>query len=467
MADKYDVTVIGGGPGGYVAAIRAAQLGLKTALVEANHLGGVCLNWGCIPTKALLRVSDLYHSISEADTYGISVKEASFDIAKIVKRSRDVAAKLSGGISHLMKKHGITVYDGFGAINGKNKIKVEKDGERVADIESKNIVLATGARARLIPSMECDGKNVLTYKEAMVPETMPKKLLVVGSGAIGVEFASFYADLGTDVTIVEAAPRILPVEDSEIAGVAEKVFKDRGIKILSEAKVESVKAEKDGVVMAHIVPKGKDAAEEYSFDRAIVAVGVVANVENIGLEGTGVVVEKGHVVTDEYMQTGEPGIYAIGDLTSAPWLAHKASHEGVIAAEHIAGENPHPMKRENIPGCTYCRPQIASIGLTEDAAKKAGKNVKVGRFPYMANGKAIAMGEIEGLVKTVFDAGSGELLGAHIVGAEATEMISSYIVGKTMEATEEDFMHTVFPHPTLGEMMHESVLAAYGKALHI
>ncbi|MET0154667.1 MAG: dihydrolipoyl dehydrogenase [Rickettsiales bacterium] len=466
MAEKYDVAVIGGGPGGYVAAIRAAQLGLKTALVEANHLGGVCLNWGCIPTKALLRVSDLYHSIREAERYGISVQGASFDIKKIVARSREVATKLSGGISHLMKKNGITVYDGFGSLNGKGKIKVEKGGKRVADIETKNIVLATGARARRLPSMECDGKNVLTYKEAMVPETMPKKLLVVGSGAIGVEFASFYADLGADVTVVEAAARILPVEDAEIAGVAEKIFKDRGIKIFSEAKVQSVKAEKDGVVSAHIVLKGKDKAEKFVFDRAIIAVGVVANVENLGLDGTRICVEKGHVVTDEYMRTDEPNVYAIGDLTSAPWLAHKASHEGVIAAEHIAGKHPHPMTRENIPGCTYCRPQIASVGLTEEAAKAQGKKVKVGRFPYMANGKAIAMGETDGLVKTIFDADSGELLGAHIVGAEATEMISSYLVGKTMEATEEDFIRTVFPHPTLGEMMHESVLAAYGKALH-
>jgi dihydrolipoamide dehydrogenase len=462
MSEHYDLAILGGGPGGYVAAIRASQLGLKTALVEDRHLGGVCLNWGCIPTKALLRVSELYHAMREAEAYGIKAENVSFDIKKIVKRSRDVAGKLSGGIAHLMKKHGVTVYDGFGALNGKNKVRVDKDGKRVADLAAKHIVIATGARARRLPGIEYDGAHILTYKEAMIPETFPRKLLVIGSGAIGVEFASFYADLGAEVTILETLDRILPAEDAEISALARKLFEARGMTIVTGASVESLKAE-GGKVAA--VLKGRP--ETLAFDRAIVAVGIVPNTENLGLEGTQVRFEKGHIVTDAALQTDEPGVYAIGDVTSPPWLAHKASHEGVIAAEHIAGLTPHGLKRENIPGCTYCRPQIASVGLTEEAARAKGHAIKVGRFPYLANGKAIAMGETDGLVKTVFDAGTGELLGAHIVGAEATETISAFLVGKTLEATEADFMHTVFPHPTLSEMLHESVLSAYERALHI
>lgn len=464
MAEKFDVIVIGGGPGGYVAAIRASQLGKKVALVEANHLGGICLNWGCIPTKALLRVSELYHTMQHAADFGLSAENISFDIKKIVERSRGVAAQLSGGIGHLMKKNKIEVFDGFGSLNGKGKIKVTKDGAKTADLEANNIILATGARARRMPGVEYDGKTILTYKEAMIPETMPESLLVIGSGAIGTEFASFYADLGVKVTLAEAAPRILPVEDEEISGIAHKTFTARGMDVRTGATVENLRTE-GGKVHADITEG--DKKEALTFDRAIVAIGIVPNIEDLGLDGTGVSLEKGFIEVDEYLHTGEDGVYAIGDVTPGPWLAHKASHEGVIAAEHIAGGKPHPMKRANIPGCTYCRPQIASVGLTEAKAKEAGKNIKVGRFPYIGNGKAIAMGETEGLIKTIFDADSGELLGAHMIGAEVTEMISAYLVGKSGELTEEDFMHTVFPHPTMSEMLHESALSAYGKALHM
>ena len=464
MAHSFDVVVIGGGPGGYVAAIRASQLGKKVALVEANHLGGICLNWGCIPTKALLRVSELYHTMTHADAFGLSVEGVSFDIKKIVERSRGVASQLSGGIGHLMKKNKIEVFDGFGALNGKGKVKVDKDGERIADLEAKTIILATGARARRLPGVEYDGKTILTYKEEMIPETMPKSLLVIGSGAIGTEFASFYNDLGVKVTLAEMAPRILPVEDAEISAIAHKAFTARGMDIRANAKVENLRTE-DGNAKATITIDGK--AEECTFDRAIVAIGIVANTENLGLDGTGVAIEKGFISVDEYLQTGENGVYAIGDVTPGPWLAHKASHEGVIAAEHLSGNHAHPMKRQNIPGCTYCNPQIASVGLTEAAAKEAGHDIKVGKFPYVGNGKAIAMGETEGLIKTIFDKATGELLGAHMIGAEVTEMISSFLVGKTAELTEEDFMHTIFPHPTMSEMLHESVLGAYDRALHM
>lgn len=460
----FDLIVIGGGPGGYVAAIRAAQLGMKTAVVEANHLGGICLNWGCIPTKALLRSAEVYHLMQHAESFGLSVKGASFDLKKIVERSRGVARQLSGGIGHLLKKNKVTVFDGRGTLAGKGKILVEKDGKAVAALSAPHIILATGARARVIPGMEPDGKLVWSYREAMVPDVMPKSLLVVGSGAIGIEFASFYRTLGAEVTVVEVMDRVMPVEDEEISALARKAFEKQGMRILTGAKVAKLEKSKTNV-KATIETGGK--TETITADRVIMAVGIVANTENLGLEKTAVKIERGQIVTDPYGKTAEPGIYAIGDVAGAPWLAHKASHEGIICVEKIKGlPDIHPMKRENIPGCTYCHPQVASVGLTEKAAKEKGHDVKVGRFPFMGNGKAIALGEPEGLVKTVFDAKTGELLGAHMIGAEVTELIQGFVVGKTMEGTEADFMHTIFPHPTLSEMMHESVLSAYGRAVH-
>jgi dihydrolipoamide dehydrogenase len=466
MSDtSFDVVVIGGGPGGYVAAIRAAQLGLKTAVVEREHLGGICLNWGCIPTKALLRSAEVGHLLKHADAYGFSASNVTFDLAKIVDRSRKVASQLSGGVKHLLKKNKVTVFDGQGKLAGAGKVKVEKDGKAVADLAAKNIILATGARARVFPGLEPDGKLIWTYKEAMVPTVMPKSLLVVGSGAIGIEFASFYHNLGAKVTVVEVMPRILPVEDAEISAFAQKSFEKQGMKIMTGANVKAFKKGADNVT-ATIEAGGK--TEDQTFDRVILAVGIVGNVENLGLEGTKVKVEKTHIITDGYGATGEPGVYAIGDLTGAPWLAHKASHEGVICVEKIAGvKGVHPLDTRNIPGCTYCMPQVASVGLTEQAAKDKGHEVKVGRFPFIGNGKAIALGEPEGMVKTVFDAKTGELLGAHMIGAEVTELIQGYTVARTLETTEAELMHTVFPHPTLSEMMHESVLAAYGRAIHI
>jgi dihydrolipoamide dehydrogenase len=462
---SFDLVVIGGGPGGYVAAIRAAQLGLKTAVVEREHLGGICLNWGCIPTKALLRSAEVGHLLKHADAYGFSATGVSFDIKKIVDRSRKVAGQLSGGVKMLLKKNKVEVFDGQGRLNGAGKVKVEKDGKPVADLAAKNIILATGARARSFPGLEPDGKLVWTYKEAMVPPTMPKSLLVVGSGAIGIEFASFYRNLGAEVTVVEVMPRILPVEDAEISAFAQKSFEKQGMKIMTGANVKALKKGADNVT-ATIETGGK--SQDITVDRVILAVGIVGNVENLGLEGTKVKVEKTHILTDGYGATGEPGVYAIGDLTGAPWLAHKASHEGVICVEKIAGvKGVHPLNAANIPGCTYCMPQVASVGLTEQAAKDKGYDVKVGRFPFIGNGKAIALGEPEGLVKTVFDAKTGELLGAHMIGAEVTELIQGYTVARTLETTEAELMHTVFPHPTLSEMMHESVLAAYGRAIHI
>lgn len=462
---NFDLVIIGGGPGGYVAAIRAAQLGLKTAVVEREHLGGICLNWGCIPTKALLRSAEVGHLLKHADAYGFSAKEVSFDLKKIVDRSRKVAAQLSGGVKMLLKKNKVEVFDGAGKLNGAGKVKVEKDGKAVADLSAKNVILATGARARVFPGLEPDGKLIWTYKEAMVPPTMPKSLLVVGSGAIGIEFASFYRNLGAEVTVVEVMPRILPVEDAEISAFAQKAFEKQGMKIMTGANVKALKKGADNVT-ATIDAGGK--SQDITVDRVILAVGIVGNVENLGLEGTKVKVEKTHIVTDGYGATGEPGVYAIGDLTGAPWLAHKASHEGVICVEKIAGQkNVHPLDTANIPGCTYCMPQVASVGLTEQAARDKGYDVKVGKFPFIGNGKAIALGEPEGLVKTVFDAKTGELLGAHMIGAEVTELIQGYTVARTLETTEAELMHTVFPHPTLSEMMHESVLAAYGRALHI
>ncbi len=462
---KFDLIVIGSGPGGYVTAIRAAQLGMKTAIVESTHLGGICLNWGCIPTKALLRSSEIHHLIKHADQFGFTVKDVSFDIKKIIQRSRGVAKQLSAGVAHLLKKNKVTVFDGFGKLAGKGKVSVTKDNKTVADLSAPHIIIATGARARSLPGLEPDGKLVWTYKEAMIPDFMPKSLLVVGSGAIGIEFASFYRNLGAEVTVVEVMDRVLPVEDEEISAFARKQFEKQGMKILTSAKV--VKLEKGANnVTAHIDVGGK--TEKISADRVIMAVGIVGNSENIGLENVkGVKVDRGHIVTDEYLRTGEPGVYAIGDVTGPPWLAHKASHEGVICVEKIAGQKDvHPMIKGNIPGCTYCMPQVASVGLTEKAAKEKGYTLKVGRFPFIGNGKAIALGEPEGMVKTVFDAKTGELLGAHMIGAEVTELIQGYVVAKTLETTEAELMHTIFPHPTLSEMMHESVLNAYGKAIH-
>ncbi|MDD9907894.1 MAG: dihydrolipoyl dehydrogenase [Rhodospirillaceae bacterium] len=469
MADtSFDVIVVGGGPGGYVTAIRAAQLGMKTALVEREHLGGICLNWGCIPTKALLRTSEIYHYATHAEQFGLKVQGASVDLAAVVKRSRKIAAQLNGGVGHLLKKNKVAVFDGAGKLDGGSagarKLKVEKDGKAVADLVAKHIVLATGARARALPGLEPDGKLVWTYKEAMVPETMPKSLLVVGSGAIGMEFASFYNDLGAEVTVVEVMDRILPVEDEEIAAFAHKQFEKQGMTIHAGAQVTKLDRAANSVT-ATIEAGGKSS--QITVDRVILAVGIVGNVEDLGLEGTKVKVDRTHIEVDHWAQTGEPGIYAIGDVAGPPWLAHKASHEGVVCVEKIAGyDGVHPFETSNIPGCTYCRPQIASVGLTEAAAKEQGHKVKVGRFPFIGNGKAIALGEPEGIIKTVFDEKTGELLGAHMVGAEVTELIQGYVVARTLETTEHELMHTIFPHPTLSEMMHESVLDAYGKVIH-
>ena len=465
MAKNFDLVVVGGGPGGYVAAIRAAQLGMNAALVEREHLGGICLNWGCIPTKALLRSAEVYHLMSHAQDYGFRIDgKIEIDNAAIVKRSRKVAGQLSGGVKHLLKKNKVTVFDGQGALAGKGTVSVTKDGKAVEEIEAKHIILATGARARSLPGLEPDGKLVWTYREAMVPEELPKSLLVVGSGAIGIEFASFYRTLGVDVTVVEVMDRVLPVEDAEISAFAEKAFTKQGMKIMTGATVEKLDRKANSVTASI---KGKDGkSQSLTVDRVILAVGIVGNVEDIGLENTKVKVDRTHVQIDEYCRTGEPGVYAIGDLCGPPWLAHKASHEGVICVEKIAGLDVHPLDTSNIPGCTYCQPQVASVGLTEAAAKEKGHEVRVGRFPFMGNGKAIALGEPEGMVKTVFDKKTGELLGAHMIGAEVTELIQGYGIAKTLETTEAELMHTVFPHPTLSEMMHESVLDAYGRAIH-
>ena len=464
METKFDLIVLGGGPGGYVAAIRAAQLGLKAAVVEREHLGGICLNWGCIPTKALLRSSEINHLLHHLDEFGFKADNISFDLAKVVKRSRGVAKQLASGVGHLLKKNKVATFDGQGRLAGKNTLAVTKDGKPVATLSAPHIIIATGARARQLPGLEGDGRLIWTYREAMVPAAMPKSLLVVGSGAIGVEFASFYRNMGAEVTIVELLDRILPVEDEEISAFARKAFEKQGIRILTGAKVTAAKKNAESVT-ATIDVGGK--TQEMTVDRVISAVGIVGNVEDLGLEGTKIVVDRTHIVIDEWCRTGEPGVYAIGDVTGAPWLAHKASHEGVICVEKIARLNEvHPLDVGNIPGCTYSRPQIASVGLTEAKAKAAGHEVKVGRFPFIGNGKAIAMGEPEGMVKTVFDARTGELLGAHMIGAEVTEMIQGYTIARTLETTETDLMHTVFPHPTVSETMHESVLGAYGQAIH-
>jgi dihydrolipoamide dehydrogenase len=462
---SFDLVVIGGGPGGYVAAIRAAQLGMKTAVVERENLGGICLNWGCIPTKALLRSSEISHLLKHLDAYGFSAKEIAYDAKKIVERSRKVAKQLSNGVAFLMKKHKIAVFDGEAKLAGKGKVSVTKSGKSVADLTAKNIIIATGARARALPGLEPDGKLIWTYREAMVPDAMPKSVLVIGSGAIGIEFASFYRNMGAEVTVVEVLDRVVPVEDEEVSAFARKSFEKQGMKIHTGATVKALKKAANSVT-ASVVAGDKNF--EITAERVILAVGIVGNVENLGLEGTRIKVDRSHIVVDQWLATGEPGIYAIGDIVGAPWLAHKAMHEGVICVEKIAGVNDvHPLDVNNIPGCTYCMPQIASVGLTEKKARAGGREVRVGRFPYIGNGKAIAMGETEGFVKTVFDAKTGELLGAHMIGAEVTELIQGYTIAKTLETTEAELKRTIFPHPTLSEMMHESVLDAYGEVLHI
>ena len=464
----YDIAVIGGGPGGYVAAIRAAQLGLKTCVIEREHLGGICLNWGCIPTKALLRTSELYHLMQHAGEFGLSAESVTFDVEKIVARSRKISARLSGGVGYLMKKNKIDVVDGSARLKGDGVIAVTgTDGTSLPDIAAKHIIIATGARARTLPGLEPDGDLVWTYKEAMVPDSMPESLLVVGSGAIGIEFASFYRTLGAEVTVVEIMDRVLPVEDAEISALAQKAFEKQGMNIRTGTSVQKLYKGARSVTAA-LKADEDGPTEEISVDRVILAVGITGNVENIGLEDVGVSVDRGHIVIDEWCRTEVDGIYAIGDVAGPPWLAHKASHEGVLCVEKIAGvEGLHPMDVANIPGCTYCWPQVASIGLTEEKARDEGYDLKIGRFPYQGNGKAIALGEPDGLIKTIFDAKTGELLGAHMIGAEVTELIQGYGIAKTLETTEADLMHTVFPHPTLSEMMHESVLDAYGRVMHI
>jgi dihydrolipoamide dehydrogenase len=467
MADTYDLIVLGSGPGGYVAAIRAAQLGMKVAIVEREKLGGICLNWGCIPTKALLRTSEIYHYLTHASAYGLTAEKPGFDLTKIVERSRKVAGQLNAGVKGLMKKNKVIVVEGEGKLTGKGKLQV---GDKT--LEAKHIIVATGARARDLPFAKADGDKIWTYRHAMVPKEMPTRLLVIGSGAIGVEFASFYSDMGAEVTIVEMLDCILPVEDEEVSAFMDKALAKQGMKILTSSGVEKLEPGAGGV---KATLKGGDVRQ---FSHAIVAIGIVPNTENIGLEALGVKTDRGHIATDGYGRTNVEGLYAIGDVTGPPWLAHKASHEGIVCVEAIAAREaqkvtvtsdshlPHPFETWNIPGCTYSRPQVASVGLTEAKAKEGGREVKVGKFPFIGNGKAIALGEAEGFVKTVFDAATGELLGAHMVGAEVTELIQGYAVARQLETTEEDLMHTIFPHPTLSEMMHESVLDAYGRAIH-
>jgi dihydrolipoamide dehydrogenase len=462
-AKSFDLIVIGAGPGGYVAAIRGAQLGLKVAVVERENLGGICLNWGCIPTKALLRSAEVLHLMHRAKDFGLAADKIDYDLEAVVKRSRGVAKQMEGGVKHLLKKNKVDVFMGEASIPAKGKVSVKTD-KGSEELTAKNIVLATGARARELPGLEADGKRVWTYRHALQPVHDPKKLLVIGSGAIGIEFASFYNTLGADTTVVEVMDRVLPVEDEEISKFAKKAFEKQGMTIMQKATVKKLDRAGDKVT-AHIERDGK--VEKLEFDTVISAVGIVGNTEGLGLEELGVKVDRTHVVTDEYCRTGVDGLYAIGDIAGAPWLAHKASHEGVMVAELIAGQKPHPVKPESIAGCTYCHPQVASVGLTEAKAKEQGYDIKVGRFPFIGNGKAVALGEPEGLVKTIFDAKTGELLGAHMVGAEVTELIQGYVVGRQLETTEEDLMNTVFPHPTLSEMMHESVLDAFERVIHM
>jgi len=478
MADAYDIIVIGAGPGGYVTAIRSAQLGFKTAIVEREHLGGICLNWGCIPTKALLRSAEIFHYITHAKEFGLKADNPGFDAKAVVQRSRGVSKRLNDGVGFLMKKNKVDVIWGEATITNPGEIAVKaptrsvqgpaiaapKGAKGEGTYGAKHIIIATGARPRVLPGLEPDGKLVWTYFEAMVPDAIPKSLLVVGSGAIGIEFASFYCTMGAEVTVVEVLPQILPVEDAEIAAHARKRFEKQGIKILTGAKVTKLDKSANGVVAT--VEDGK-APQKISAERVISAVGVVGNVENLGLDRVGAKVERGTIVTDGLGRTNVPGIYAIGDVAGPPMLAHKAEHEGTLCVEAIKGLPVHPLDKAMIPGCTYCQPQIASVGLTEAKAKEEGYEVRVGRFPFLGNGKAIALGEPEGLVKTIFDKGTGKLLGAHLVGAEVTELIQGFVIAMNLETTEEELMHAVFPHPTLSEMMHESVLDAYGRVIHI
>ena len=459
---QFDIALIGGGPGGYVAAIRAAQLGMRPVVIEREHLGGICLNWGCIPTKALLRAAELRHSIDEMKDFGITVGEVSIDLAMVVKRSRKVAGRLSMGVKHLLKKNKITVIEATAKIGPKNGDLRQIDLDNGTAITAKHVIIATGARARDLPGIKADGQKILTYREAMVPETMPDSLIIVGSGAIGAEFASFYHDMGVKVTVLEAMDRMLPVEDVEISEFVQKSFEKRGITVMTGVKLASVKTDAGGVIAT-----GEGLSEPLRASRMILAVGIIGNTENIGLEATSIKLDRGHIVTNEWGATATDGLFAIGDVTGPPWLAHKASHEGIICVEKIASmKNLHPIGKGAVPGCTYCRPQVASVGLTEAAAKAAGHDLKVGRFPFAANGKAIALGDDGGFVKTVFDAKTGELLGAHMVGPEVTELIQGYAIARTLEATEAELMSTIFPHPTLSEAMHESVLDAYDRAIH-
>ena len=461
-SNLFDLIVLGAGPGGYVAAIRASQLGLNVAVVEREHLGGICLNWGCIPTKAMLRSAEVYHLAERAKEFGLSAEKISFDLNKIVERSRKISGQLNQGVGHLLKKNKVTVFSGEAKLLDRSNVSINSDG-KYEKITAKNIVLATGARARELPGMEADGDLVWTYKHALTPSRMPKKLLVIGSGAIGVEFASFYNTFGANTTIVEVLDRILPVEDEDVSSLAAEQFAKQGMTIKTGAKVQKLEKKKNQVV-ASIDCNG--VTEVLEFDTVISAVGIIGNIEGLGLEEVGVETKANHVVTDEYCETTTSGIYAIGDLAGAPWLAHKASHEGVLVAEKIAGQSVKPINPIAIPGCTYSYPQIASVGLTEAEAQKAGYKINVGKFPFIGNGKAIALGEKEGFIKTIFDTSSGELLGAHMIGAEVTELIQGYVIGQALETTEEDLIHAVFPHPTLSEMMHESVLDAHSRVIH-
>ncbi len=462
-SQMFDLAIIGGGPGGYVAAIRAAQLGLKVALIEKEHLGGICLNWGCIPTKALLRSAEVYQSILHAKDYGLTVKEVAFDLKSLVDRSRKIAAQLSSGVKHLLKKNNVAVFDGRGKITAAGKISVVS-ATTTTNIEASHIIIATGARAKTLPHLQPDGKLVWTYKEAMIPTALPKSLMVIGSGAIGIEFASFYNALGCQVSVIEMQNKILPVEDDEISAAAQKIFEKKGIKFYTNSTV--TKIDKTGNAVSATVKTSQNEIK-LTADRIIVAIGITANTEDLGLEQLSVELTKGHIKTDEWGKTNVKGIYAIGDVAGAPWLAHKASHEGVVCVEKIAGlKSAHPINLSNIPACTYSMPQIASVGLTEQALKAAGRAIKVGKFPFIGNGKAIALGEVDGFIKTIFDTQTGELLGAHMIGAEVTELIQGYTIAKTLETTEQELISTIFAHPTLSEMMHESVLNAYNQTIH-